>query len=83
MYAYVVPFDYFQDVTVDMLDYEFLDKCKDTDLIKAIVQKLRSGEEGHYPHLVKVRDYYCLCIWDADTDAYDILYITMCSQTSL
>lgn len=50
-----LPIGYFQDVTIDMLDYEYLDKCKDTDLIKAIVRKLKSGEEGHYPHLVKVR----------------------------
>lgn len=37
-----------------MLDYDFLDKCTDHGLIRAIVLKLKSGEEGHYPHLVKV-----------------------------
>lgn len=38
-----------------MLDYDFLDKCTDPDLIRAITRKLKSGEEGHYPDLVKVR----------------------------
>lgn len=38
-----------------MLDYDFLDKCTDPDLIRAIARKLKSGEEGHYPDLVKVR----------------------------
>eukprot|EP00903_Cladosiphon_okamuranus_P016675 g15376.t1 len=42
-----------RDVSVEMLDYEFLDKCTDSDLIRAIVCKLKSGEEGHYPDLVK------------------------------
>lgn len=40
-----------------MLDYDFLDKCVDPDLIRAIVRKLRSGEEGHYPHLIKVQKH--------------------------
>lgn len=39
---------------MEMLDYEFLDKCTDPDLIRAIVRKLNSGEEGIYPDLVKV-----------------------------
>ncbi|CAN0316526.1 unnamed protein product [Ascophyllum nodosum] len=36
-----------------MLDYRFLDSCVDTDLIRSILQKLRSGEEGLYPDLIK------------------------------
>lgn len=40
---------------MEMLDYDFLDKCVDTGLMRAIVRKLRSGEEGHYPHLLKVQ----------------------------
>lgn len=43
-----------QDVTIEMLDYDFLNKCTDHGLIRAIVLKLKSGEEGHYPQLVKV-----------------------------
>ena len=39
-----------------MLDYRFLDSCVDTDLIRSILQKLRSGEEGLYPDLIKVCD---------------------------
>ncbi|CAN0440063.1 unnamed protein product, partial [Ectocarpus sp. 12 AP-2014] len=42
-----------KDVTIEMLDYDFLDKCTDPDLIRAIARKLKSGEEGHYPDLVK------------------------------
>lgn len=37
-----------------MMDYDFLDKCTDHGLIRAIVLKLKSGEEGHYPQLLKV-----------------------------
>lgn len=44
-----------KDVTIEMLDYDFLDRCSDPDLIRAIVRKLKSGEEGHYPDLLKVR----------------------------
>lgn len=47
-------FDRKQDVTIEMLDYDFLNKCTDPDLIRAVVRKLKSGEEGHYPDLVKV-----------------------------
>lgn len=43
-----------KDVTIEMLDYDFLDKCSDPDLIRAIVRKLKTGEEGNYPDLVKV-----------------------------
>lgn len=43
-----------KDVMIEMLDYDFLDKCSDSDLIRAIVRKLKSGEEGQYPDLVKV-----------------------------
>ncbi|CBJ31857.1 conserved unknown protein [Ectocarpus siliculosus] len=42
-----------KDVTIEMLDYDFLDKCTDPGLIRAIARKLKSGEEGHYPDLVK------------------------------
>ncbi|CAM9813043.1 unnamed protein product [Ectocarpus sp. 8 AP-2014] len=42
-----------KDVAIEMLDYDFLDKCTDPDLIRAIARKLKSGEEGHYPDLVK------------------------------
>lgn len=43
-----------QDVGIEMLDYNFLDRCTDPDLIRSIVRKLKSGEEGHYPDLLKV-----------------------------
>ena len=53
-----------KDVTIEMLDYDFLDKCSDPDLIRAIVRKLKSGEEGHYPDLLKVRGVQVLCTTD-------------------
>lgn len=37
-----------------MMDYEFLDKCTDPEVIRAVLRKLRSGEEGHYPDLTNV-----------------------------
>lgn len=40
-----------------MLDYDFLDKCKDPGLIRAILAKLKSGQEGHFPDLIKVQQY--------------------------
>lgn len=43
-----------KDVTIEMMDYDFLDRCTDPDLIRAVVRKLKSGDEGHYPNLVKV-----------------------------
>eukprot|EP00752_Nemacystus_decipiens_P006119 g5519.t1 len=42
-----------KDVTIEMLDYDFLDKCSDPDLIRDILRKLKSGDEGHYPDLIK------------------------------
>lgn len=65
-----------------MLDYEYLDKCRDTGLIKAIVRKLKSGEEGHYPHLAKVRvRRQTLRIWGANTHPFDIFNVAMCWTT--
>jgi tetratricopeptide (TPR) repeat protein len=41
------------EVRIDMLDFDYVDKCEDVRLMKAIVNKLLSGDEGHYPELNK------------------------------
>lgn len=47
--------DYFQlhnrksrDVTIDMLDYDYVAQCEDCDMLKGILATLRSGKEGKY-----------------------------------
>ena len=40
-----------KEVTVEMMDYKYVDECEDPAELRAILAKLRSGEEGHYPHL--------------------------------
>jgi len=41
------------EVRIDMLDFDYVEKCEDVRLMKAIVNKLLSGDEGHYPELNK------------------------------
>lgn len=36
-------------VEVEMLDYGYINDCKDWSLMSAIVEVLKSGREGHYP----------------------------------
>eukprot|EP01041_Mallomonas_annulata_P004521 gene4521-8978_t len=38
------------DVSVEMLDYEFVNGCQDVTKLKAVLRMLESGKEGHYPH---------------------------------
>lgn len=39
-------------VEVDMLDFAFVESCKDWKLLLKIVQVLKSGKEGHYPEVM-------------------------------
>ena len=41
------------DVSVEMLDYEYIGKCTDTKKLRGILEVLESGAEGHYPDLIK------------------------------
>lgn len=36
-------------VEVEMLDYDYIDKCSDSAKLQAIVEVLKSGREGFYP----------------------------------
>lgn len=36
-------------VEVEMLEYEYIDKCNDPEKLRAIVEVLKSGKEGYYP----------------------------------
>lgn len=40
-----------KEITVDMMDYKYVDTCEDASELRAILCKLRSNEEGHFPHL--------------------------------
>lgn len=39
------------EVTVEMMDYKHVDKCDDVPELRSILQALKSGEHGKYPHL--------------------------------
>lgn len=49
-------------VTVEMLDFEFVEKCKDEHKLRAILAVLMSGKEGVYPE-VRVHCYFFFCSW--------------------
>jgi len=38
-------------VQVEMLDYDYVEKCNDVKELKAILSVLQSGKEGYYPHV--------------------------------
>lgn len=40
------------DVNIEMLDYDFVTKCEDPSLLRAILRRLQSGKDGLYPDLV-------------------------------
>jgi tetratricopeptide (TPR) repeat protein len=42
-----------KQIDVEMLDYDYVEKCSDLDELKGILALLRSGKEGRYPHLEK------------------------------
>ena len=37
----------------EMMDFEYVRTCKDANLLKAILHRLQTGEDGHYPDLVR------------------------------
>lgn len=43
-------------VEVEMLDYAFVNDCKDWVQISAILDVLKSGKEGYYPDVSKIYD---------------------------
>ena len=43
----------FDEVTVEMLDYEYVELCNDKSKLKSILSVLKSGKEGFYPPLEK------------------------------
>eukprot|EP01035_Chromulina_nebulosa_P020929 gene20929-27128_t len=42
-----------KNIDVDMLDYNYIEKCSDIKKLKGILIVLESGKEGYYPHLIK------------------------------
>jgi sperm-associated antigen 1 len=42
-----------REVEIDMLDYGYIDKCEDPQQLRAILHRLNSGKDGHYPDLIK------------------------------
>ena len=39
------------EVTLEMMDYKHVDTCSDVPELRSILQALKSGEHGKYPHL--------------------------------
>jgi len=40
-----------KEVTVEMMEYKYVETCEDPAELRAILNRLRSKEEGYYPHL--------------------------------
>nr|XP_020494172.2 sperm-associated antigen 1 [Labrus bergylta] len=45
--------DFSGKVPVEHLDYVYIEKCKDVKYLEKILEVLRSGKEGFYPHLLE------------------------------
>ncbi|XP_068425516.1 sperm-associated antigen 1-like [Clinocottus analis] len=41
------------EVPVEHMDYGFIAQCRDVKYLESIWRVLRSGDEGHYPHLIE------------------------------
>ncbi|XP_045624138.1 sperm-associated antigen 1 [Procambarus clarkii] len=41
------------DLSVETLDYQYVEECQDPRTLESILRVLRSGEEGSYPHLLR------------------------------
>jgi hypothetical protein len=39
------------EITVDMLDYTFIEECDDVEKLRGILAKLQSNEYGAYPQV--------------------------------
>ena len=64
-----VEVDYFslhnrkpKEIHIEMLDYDFVNKCSDVDELKGILHLLRSGKEGRYPDLERHTEKRLLCV---------------------
>ena len=54
-------------ITVEMLDYDYINTCKDANKLRGIIRVLKSGREGIYPE-VRCTMLNTIC------DAYVIFY---------
>lgn len=43
-------------VEEEMMDFEYVRNCKDPSLLKAILMRLQTGADGHYPDLMKATE---------------------------
>lgn len=57
---FMVPQDgeaeFTKDVTVDMLDYKYVEECTDAQKLKQVLAVLKSGKEGFYPQLIQATE---------------------------
>jgi len=37
------------EITIDMLDFSYVDDCNDVKILRGILDTLQSGQEGCYP----------------------------------
>jgi len=42
-----------REITTEMLDYGFVEGCEDVEVLKGVVEALKTGRDGHYPDLEK------------------------------
>ena len=40
----------------EMMDFEYVRNCKDVNVLKAILKRLRDGKDGYYPDLIKATE---------------------------
>ena len=40
-----------KEVSVEMMDYTYVDKCEDLPELRSILKELKTGTYGRYPHL--------------------------------
>jgi hypothetical protein len=40
-----------KDIHIEMLDYEYVEKSSNIKELKTILAVLKSGKQGHYPHV--------------------------------
>lgn len=45
-------------VDIEMLDYKFIEECKDWKKLNVIVDVLKSGKEGYYPDVSSFDNRY-------------------------
>lgn len=57
--------EFTKDVTVDMLDYKYVEECTDAKKLKQVLTVLKSGKDGFYPELIQATEEKLLVLLPA------------------